>query len=403
MDSITCVICGNPIEGILITHRHYEKLIFRLIDQKIGFQCQHCSAYICTAGKRKDHPYGKMSLQRKKYHCPKCGELFVPSNVLLKEDAPINLELREILGTNVKEIDPALFNKTLSKLEGRKWREDSGVKEQLLKQLQTDGIGFINRCLEELVQEIELITPNNCRSIESSAARNRISRIIWLAEIDADWLFEDSPTEEILIYMVEEMKEYIRDDDEYDQDEYPGSIFELLMQALWKVEEVIRSGKLIPVITNILLTDHSVYYRSNAALLLGFIRSNSTAVDALIEALKDEKRPHRPAGGSLLTPKAPSVQETAIISLMNIGEERGLSAVIPRIGQKVIFAENTDIQYSGQNSIEMLKEIGAKAPQLLVGAIKDFDKNALRKDIGKNINELTLIDQIESALDQINM
>ena len=316
METTTCAICGRVMEGILITHKRYIDKVFTLDQYKIGFQCQNCGACICTAGKKKDHPYGKFSLKKKDFHCPKCGERFEPSHVLFKKDAPVNEELRAMLGETGPSIEPRTFNQISEIFDRKKWRKDENLQRQLLEQLKVDGEGYIYRCLEELVDEIEKVTPSNTNSIGGGDAKNRILRISWLAEIGAGWLFEDGLAEDMLIYIVEQMKDNIRDDDQHDNGEHPGTTFDLLIVALWQIERAAKSGKSIPAITNILLNDHSVYYRSVTALLLKFITWDPRVVDALIEALHDEKRPSRLHGGSLTSPNPNSVHERAVFSLI---------------------------------------------------------------------------------------
>lgn len=95
---------------------------------------------------------------------------------------------------------------------------------------------------------------------------------------------------------------------------------------------------------------------------------------ALIEALNDKKRPHRESGSLwIATNKAPSVQERAIVSLIRIGDERGLSVVIPILAQEPTFARQTEIEFSGEDSEKLLTEIGLKAPYLLIHALENGD------------------------------
>lgn len=402
MNATTCAICGCKIEGIWISHKHYLDKAFTLDQYKIGFQCLNCGKCICTTGKRKDHPYGKVSLFKKiKFHCPNCGEVFRPSHVILKQDAPFSIELREILGETGTTIEAYTYNQISGILDKRKWRNDNNDKEQLFDQLKIDGKGYIYRCLEELVWEIEKSPGNHDSEILKSDAKNRLARVKWLAEIRAVWLFEDGMAEDILVHIIEHMQDHIRPKNENSLSEYPASIFDNLMGALFQVETVTRSGKSIPALVNTLLNDDVIYYRRLAAFALGHINWDSRVVEALIQALNDEKRPFTPAGGSLFTPTRPSVQERAVVSLIQIGDERGLAAVIPILGKKIIFAPNTDIKYSGEDSAKLLLEIGLKVPHLLKDALNNLDKNVLSKDVVKNLDELTIISQVEKALDHI--
>jgi HEAT repeat protein len=198
------------------------------------------------------------------------------------------------------------------------------------------------------------------------------------------------------------MQDHIRPRNENPVSEYPASIFDNLMGALYQVATVTKSGKSIPALINTLHTDETTYYRRLAAFALGHIDWDPRVVDALIVALNDEKRPFRPAGGGLLTPNAVSVQERAVLALLQIGDEHGLAAVIPVVGKSTKFADLTDIEYSGKDSAVLLTKIGKKAPHLLEDALEKRDKEDLRKDIVKNVGELTIIDQVEKALDQIN-
>jgi hypothetical protein len=199
MNSTTCVICGRNIDGIQITHKFYLDKGFTLDQYKIGFQCQHCGTCICTAGKRKDHPYGKISLFKKeKFRCPKCGEVFTPSHVILRQDAPISVELRKILGETGPTIEAFTYNQISGILDKRKWRNDKNVKEQLIEQLKIDGNGYMYRCLEELVWEIGQ-SPGRSDLKSDDATANRLARVKWLAEIGAVWLFEDGKAEDILV------------------------------------------------------------------------------------------------------------------------------------------------------------------------------------------------------------
>lgn len=403
MNSKMCVICGRNIDGILITHKLYLDKVLALDQFKVGFQCQQCGACICTAGKKADHPYGKISLFKKeKYHCPECGEVFEPNHVILKPEAPICIELRKILGDTGPLFDAFTFITISGSLDKRKWRNDQNVRKQLLEQLRIDGDGYMIRCLEELVWEIEKSPGTRDKDILQRDVKNRLARVKWLAEIGAGWLFEDGMAEDILVYIMDHMQDHIRPQNENLVSEYPASIFDNLMGALSQVAKVTRSGKSIPALINVLHNDQIIYYRRIAAFALGYIDWDPRVVDALIKALDDEERPFRPAGGSLLTPKAASVQERAVLSLLQIGDERGLEAVIPVVGKSAKFAELTDIEYKGIDSVDLLTEIGKKQPQLLIEALDRRDKEVLRKDIGKNIDELTMISQVEEALEQLN-
>ena len=401
MNSKTCVICGRNLSGIWITHESYlEKL--SLDKYKIGFQCQHCGTCICTAGNKKDHPYGKISLFKKeKFMCPECGEEFKPGHVILSEDAPVRVELRKMLGESGPTIEAGTYNQISGVLDKRKWRMDKAVREQLIQRLKTDGNGYIYRCLKELVWEIEKCSPSGSE-LEKNSARNRTSRVLWLAEIGADWLFEDGMAEEILVYIIENMRENIGAPGEHSLSDNPASILDTLIKALYRVETVTKSGKSIPALINTLHNDEVIHYRRIAAFALGFIDWDPRVVDALVMALNDDKRPYRPAGGSLMTPKAASVQERAVLSLIQIGDEKGLEAVIPVVGRSVKLAGSTDIEYSGKDSAVLLTKIGKIAPHLLEDALKKRDKEELRKDIVKNVGELTIINQVEKALSQIN-
>ena len=72
------------------------------------------------------------------------------------------------------------------------------------------------------------------------------------------------------------------------------------------------------------------------------------------------------------------------------------------MGKSIKFADFTDIEYSGKDSVILLAEIGKIQPQLLIDALNMRDKDALRKDVSKNVNELTIISQIEKALELLN-
>lgn len=403
MNLQTCLICGRDIDGIWISHKLYLDKVFTLDQYKVGFQCHQCGACICTAGKKEDHPYGRISLFKKeKFRCPQCREVFDPSHVILRQDAPINVELRKILGETGPAIEAFTYNQISGSLDKRKWRSDKNIREQLLEQLKNDGNGYMYRCLEELVWEIEQSPGRRDQEILQSDAKNRLARVKWLAEIGAVWFFEDGKAEDILVYIFEHMQDHIRPLNENSMSEHPASIFDNLLGALYQVATVTKSGKSIPALINTLHNDETIYYRRIAAFALGQIDSDPRVVDALIKALQDEKRPFRSAGGSLLTPNAVSVQERAVLSLLEIGAERGLAAVIPVVGKSVKFADFTDIEYSGKDSVILLAEIGKIQPQLLIDALNIRDKDALRKDVSKNVNELTIISQIEKALELLN-
>lgn len=404
MNTKKCLICGRNIDGIWISHKLYLDKVFTLDQYKVGFQCHQCGACICTAGKKEDHPYGKISLFKKKekFRCPECGQVFDPSHVILRQDAPINIELRKILGETGLTIEAFTYNQISGSLDKRKWRSDKNLREQLLEQLRNDGNGYMHRCLAELVWEIEQSPGRRDQEILQSDAKNRLARVKWLAEIGAVWFFEDGKAEDILVYIIEHMQDHIRPLNENPMSEYPASIFDNLMGALYQVAIVTKSGKSIPALINTLHNDETIYYRRLAAFALGHIDSDPRVVDALIKALIDEKRPFRPAGGSIRTPNAASVQERVILSLLKIGDERGLAAVIPVVGKSVKFADLSNIEYSGKDSVVLLTEIGKKQPQLLIDALDKRDKDALRKNGGENVEELTIISQIEKTLEQLN-
>ena len=169
------------------------------------------------------------------------------------------------------------------------------------------------------------------------------------------------------------------------REEYPESPLAFLINTLISIESLTRSGKSIPLLIQILRNDEVVYYRTVAAKLFGAVTWNPNVVNALIEALKDEKRPHRFEDGLAPKSKPPSVQERAIVSLIDISDERGLSAVIPKVAQKDKFGDWID-DIEEKDTVELLAEIGIKKPDALIQALQE--KAMLPRSITRIVSAL---------------
>jgi len=364
MNAKTCTICGQLIDGKRIEFKVFVENMDLSHKHQIGYQCQHCGALYCVAGKKKDHPKRSWWSGYEKVRCPECGDSIGPSYAILSQDAPEIEESREPIGETAPIIEKHISSQISEMLDAREWEEDTEVQEQLLELLKVNGEAFLVQCLEDI--NSDSIWPRETTRIK------KVMQVGSVAEVGALWLFEDGEIEEMLIHRVEE--KYLKGVQDHSKHEFPESILTYLISALLSIEAATRSGKSIPAIIDNLLNNEIVYFRTETAKQLGVVDWDSRVVDALIEALNDKKRPHRESGSLwIATNKAPSVQERAIVSLINICDERGLSAVIPILAEEPTFARQTEIEFSGEDSVNMLTEVGLRAPHLLTHALEHGD------------------------------
>ncbi len=82
----TCSGCGKTYEGTICEWSIY---IQRLSNIGLGYQCQNCGVFFCTQCKmEKTHLKMHWWHGWKKVLCPRCGQLFGPGGVLLREVTP---------------------------------------------------------------------------------------------------------------------------------------------------------------------------------------------------------------------------------------------------------------------------------------------------------------------------
>jgi HEAT repeat protein len=354
METTICINCEQPIQGKrfrFLDYLEYGKLDPNIYKYEIGSECQHCGATYCNQCKKKHLKFSLWKGGWTKLRCTQCGEPLGPGYLILSQDASISEATPELIWTTMPSIDKDTFSRIAKMLDERKWEHNATLKELLLSQLKMHGKPFLFACLKEVALDLP---------ITQQGKITKINQIGALAEVGAAWLFEDGITEDWLVYKLEQG---IPAGD-------ATSFF--LVKSLIAIETATKSGKHIPVLTNILLHAKIVDVRADAARELGAIDWDTRVVDALLEAMKDRERPHRMPEVSLAVskPEPASVQQRAILSLIQIGDERGLSAVIPILAMEDKYAKFTEIDAYGLDTIELLTEIGMKSPPSLINALQ---------------------------------
>ena len=379
MDKTTCVICEQPIEGIRVSFANFlesAKAGIKVREYEIGSECQHCGATFCKACIKKHLKFNIL----KGNTCSDCGKPMGPGYFILSPDTSINEALFEHITDEKQPIEKETFSKITALLDEREWESDENAKKQLIDLLKDHGELFYSEILKDLAIGTEIIQQGTIKKVD---------RIGALAEVGPSYLFADADAEDLLVYKLEHDKSSWITKADYSREEV-DTLLPHVVSALIAIEACTRSGKSIPFLTDILLNNEYINYRANTARQLGAIDWDPRVVEALIEAIKDHKRPSRFEPGIAPKVKPPSVSERAILSLIEIGNEKGLSIVIRILAGRDKFAKWTDISASGLDTVEMLSEIGMRAPEQLIQALQD-----------ENLHS-TLIARIANALGNVN-
>jgi HEAT repeat protein len=360
MFKTSCVICEQPIEGIRVSFANFlesAKAGIKVREYEIGSECEHCGATFCKVCVKKHLKFNILKGNR----CAECGKPMGPGYFILSPDTSINEALLEYITDEKQSIDKESFSRIASLLDEREWEYDENVKVQLFDLLKDHGELFCSESLKDLAIGTELSQQDTIKKVD---------RIRALAEVSPSYLFAGGNAEDLLIHKIVHDKSSWITKVDYSRDDV-DTLLPHVVSALIAIETTTRSGKSIPMLTDILLNNDSIHYRADTARQLGVIDWDPRVVEALIEALKDHKRPSRFEPGLAPKVKPLSVSERAVLSLIEIGNEQGLFAVIRYLAGRSVFAPLTDISFDGLNTVGMLIDIGKKAPVQLIRAFQD--------------------------------
>ena len=356
MEQMTCSMCDRTYQGVAYDWDTYAGMGGALV-----YQCQNCNAGYCWQCQDKHLKAIKIAFKKKLGReprlqaklldgsCPQCGESFEPNPVLILKAVSLmheqSLEPTQISQDVIREITKKI-DKSGKDYEQHGTFEGSASRQQALDLLRIHGTAFVHSNLK--------LGP---------------AYLVALARIGADWLFEDGKIEDFLIsldtggYMKDGRPARLPDQEKILRDH------SRLSRRLSKVDSLVtiaantKSSKAIPLIIDELKDTESPDFVRTLACMY----PDPELVGALIETLGSTYRPTRVATGLADSVREYlSVQEAAIMTLIDIGDERGIVAVIPLLLRKKEFAEWTE---HSKKTVDMLSQIGDKAIAPLVKAL----------------------------------
>jgi len=248
--------------------------------------------------------------------------------------------------------------RALSRVEGmllsRKWKDDAAKREELIDLLKLHGQQLVNRYLRsldpKLIRKLVLISdPPGPEHTE----RFGFVQLIAIIEVGASYLIDER-----IIDCVTELA-HSRSD----------GVRINAARVLVAIEGAQRSGKTLPVLISLLLNDKAYAVRASVAEYLQCITWNDTVVEALISALGDHDFQYE-FTGSLFSPRTLSVSEKAILSLIAIGNEKGIRAIVPKLLSGDSFADGTR---EPRKTIDMLRQIGDQAIPSIIETLEMED------------------------------
>lgn len=361
MSKVTCGICSQTFQGATYDwHKFVGKDRTKLVLGSLAYQCKNCGAGFCVKCQEK-HLKLKIRSGWEKVLCPQCGDSFGPGSVFVRKAASL------VFGESTGEasVSKATLSKISRKLDDL-WQEyyegminDISHNQEVLDLLKSHGWAFVQKTMEDAYGA--LLPAKQCRAVHRLGA---------LGAIGALWLVEDGRVEDFLIDLVTSgylnngrpavlLKQGIPPID------IPAERGHQALLALVPIEAVRKTGKSVPLFIDSLRdTQFTRFVR-----LLGYMYPDRRLVDAMIVEFENTHRPP-PKGTGLLTNWELSVQEEAVLSLIKIGDERGLAAVVSLLLRKDKFAEYT---FYSVKTRDMLKQMGQKAVDALVEALRVED------------------------------
>ena len=251
--------------------------------------------------------------------------------------------LRKKISELSKEVTTQL---ALSRVEGmllsRKWKDNAAKREELIDLLKLHGQQLVNRYLRSL------------RKTERFGFGFGFDPLIAIIEVGASYLIDER-----IIDCVTELA--------HSRSDYWVRIN--AARVLVAIEGAQRSGKTLPVLISLLLNDKAYAVRASVAEYLQCITWNDTVVEALISALGDYDFQYE-FTGSLFSPRTLSVSEKAILSLIAIGNEKGIRAIVPKLLSEDSFADGTR---EPRKTIDMLRQIGDQAIPSIIETLEMED------------------------------
>ena len=316
---ITCKCCGQPIEGNILVESLSSQEARKAFPSAVGFRCHYCTTFLCKACFVKMQ--GQLSGLKKAVgvDCPGCGLQFYSPYGSNLGIYPLDVNLNVFVDGTLEK-----FNKLLSDVRSFSAR---------------DAMDFQKRDLLDRIREQEERLGEHIRQKPEPKV------LLTLAALGADSLLRREVMGDNAVRSIVDGSR-----------EEPGGSATF---ALVEIEVANKSGELIPDIINayesidlrkvedVPAALAKAYVRTAIAYKLGRITWDERVVDCLIDTLgEDFWLPPKPPGwteADLFLGLAwlafrsfkPGPAAGAAESLLNIGNERGVAAIAPRLAEKV--------------------------------------------------------------------
>lgn len=321
---IICKHCSQPIEGKILVEPLSGQEAKRAFPTAGGFRCQYCRTFLCK--ECYTNARGELSGLKKVVgvDCPGCGlQFYSPfgSNLGIY---PADVDLDSIVSEKAFEKSKA-FSKLL---------DDLGKVHDFYRE------GFLEDVLARIKEQEELVIKHIEERIQYGDEKtgvfkqnpeSLVTKLIVIGRAGATWLLQ---------------REYLPDDYvnkiiAVTQGKKPPLMYSFRWYAtlaLIEIEIARKDGHLTPAIIQSYQSDgQDMEEHISLAIQLGRITWDERIVDCLVETLDEEFRINDPEftasslGDLFLDKHIAGPAQRAAESLIAIGNERGIAAIIPHL------------------------------------------------------------------------
>jgi hypothetical protein len=338
-----CRLCGQPVEGKILVEPIKVSDQTKTTQALIGIKCHSCDTFLCANCYNKE--YNKLTgfNKIKGINCPVCQKKFYAidskMNFLNGFVYPVDVDLNSMIQHWMSYTPP------------QKKPENNDLFKKLLDDLQ--GVydyykeGFLENVLIRIKQHEVLVKEHIKKRIQHGDERtglfgqnpvSLVNELIVMGRAGANWLLQRE-------YLPDDFLNELVNISKDKESPLVYTYWDNATLALIEIEIARKDGQFVPAIIQSYRFHHQgndMVSRISLAIRLGTITWDERIVDCLLETLEEEFRIVDPefkvssVGDLFLKKMIAGPSQRAAESLIAIGNERGIAAIIPQLFQSFV-------------------------------------------------------------------